>query len=80
LGTYFPNKQQSGYRFALLATSFCDPPGGASKTGLCPKKLLKISALSGKMTVCKDSHRQEVAKAHGAAAAMKKERFFAKGA
>jgi len=32
--------------------------------------------LSGKMTVCEDSHRQEVAKAHGAAAAMKKERVF----
>ena len=62
--------------FALLATSFCDPPGDASKAGLCPKKLLKISAMSGKMTVCKGSHRQEVAKAHGAAAAMKKRTGF----
>jgi hypothetical protein len=69
-------KQQSGYRFALLASSFRAPLIGASKAGPCPNKLLKISALSGKMAVYKDSHRQEVAKAHGAAAAMKKERFF----
>ena len=32
----------------------------------CPNKFLKVSALSDKMTVCKDSHRQEMAKAHGA--------------
>ena len=32
----------------------------------CPNKFLKVSVLSGKMTVCKDSHRQEMAKAHGA--------------
>ena len=32
----------------------------------CPNKFLKVSVLSGKMIVCKDSHRQEMAKAHGA--------------
>ena len=48
-----------------FSSSFCDPFGGASKAALCPNKHLKISALSGKMTVYKDSHRQEVAKAHG---------------
>jgi hypothetical protein len=69
-------KQQSGYRFALLASSFCAPSGGALKADPCPNKLLKISALSGKMAVYNNSHRQEVAKAHGAAAAMKKERVF----
>jgi hypothetical protein len=53
-------KQQSGYRFALLATSFCDPPGGASKAGPCPNKRLKISALSDKMAVYKDSHEKGI--------------------
>jgi hypothetical protein len=62
--------------FALLATSFSAPLVGASKAGLCPNRFLKASALSGKMIVCEDSHRQEVAKAHGAAAAMKKEWGF----
>ena len=37
-----------------------------AKADPCPNKFLKVSVLSGKMTVCKDSHRQEVAKAHGA--------------
>ena len=46
--------------FALLAASFCDPPGGASKAGPCPNKFLKISALSGKMTVYKDSHQKGI--------------------
>ena len=36
-----------------------------AKADPCPNKFLKVSALSGKMTVCKDSHRQEMAKAHG---------------
>ena len=62
--------------FALLASSFCAPSGGALKADPCPNKLLKISALSGKMAVYNNSHRQEVTKAHGAAAAMKKERVF----
>jgi hypothetical protein len=60
----------------LLASSFCAPSGGALKADPCPNKLLKISALSGKMAVYNNSHRQEVTKAHGAAAAMKKERVF----
>jgi len=46
--------------FALLAASFCDPPGGASKAGLSPNKFLKISVLSGKMTVYKDSHQKGI--------------------
>ena len=36
-----------------------------AKADPCPNKFLKVSALSGKMTVYKDSHRQEMAKAHG---------------
>ena len=67
---------ESFQSLVFLAGTFCEPLVGASKAGPCPNKLLKISALSGKMTVYKDSHRQEVAKAHGAAAAMKKERVF----
>ena len=50
--------------FALLATSFCDPPGGASKAGLSPNKFLKISVLSGKMTVYKDSHQKGIEAIH----------------
>ena len=36
------------------------------KAGSWPNKFLKVSALSDKITVYKDSHRQEVAKAHRA--------------
>jgi len=46
--------------FALLAASFCAPPGGASKAGLSPNKFLKISVLSGKMAVYKDSHQKGI--------------------
>jgi len=50
-------------------------------TGIfCPNRFLKASALSGKMIVYKDSPGQEVTEARAAAAAMKKERFLAKGA
>lgn len=39
--------------------------------GLCPNKFLKIHALSGKTTICKDLHRQEVTKDNAAATAIK---------